>query len=432
MAHDSPHPPSGDGARAAFPGLVERLRLRFGGKVRPLGGGRQPVFLVPALVTALDLVLFSSFVTGPPGGTRSSPTLEVAFAAAGLAVLVVRRRAPALASGGLSLHSIVASLLLGYSPVLTVCVALSTAVVRSQPRRALIAVLFALASSGAWVASEVRSTPEVTSWGQAALIAVGYMVLILVAVGIGIWYRVGTERVSQLERSREEDARLAVAAERRRVARELHDIVAHTVSLMVLQAAGARRILRMDPARAEDALGNVEDAGIQAMGELGRLLGILRADGGDNEGSEAHAQRGLADIDELVRSVSTAGVEVTVDVQGDRRQLDPSVELAVYRVVQEALTNVTKHAGHGTRASVKLGWHDDALLIDVRDDGRGHPRMQERLSSGHGLLGLSERVVLVGGTLRSQPCEGGGFEVRATLPIAPPPQAPLTATEAQG
>ncbi|MFD7659664.1 sensor histidine kinase, partial [Actinosynnema sp. NPDC059797] len=246
------------------------------------------------------------------------------------------------------------------------------------------------------------------------VVTVFYLLLYGCVWAAGRWTRISRRRA----------AREAVLSERTRIARELHDIVAHSVTVMVLQAAGARRVLATDRARVGEALGHIEEAGEQAMGELRRMLTALRLSCRDDppppDGVTGGPQPGLADLDHLVRVVSAAGVRVRTRVEGTPRCLAASVDLAAYRVAQEALTNVTKHVGPGATVEVRLTWGDADLTVTVVDDGRG--RLPDRaLSAHHGLTGLRERLAIIGGCLAADPRPEGGFRLTAVLP-APAPQ----------
>jgi signal transduction histidine kinase len=222
------------------------------------------------------------------------------------------------------------------------------------------------------------------------------------------------ERAAQLEHNQEERARVAVADERARIARELHDVIAHSVSVMTVQAGAARLLLAGDPQRALEPLLAVEETGRQALAEMRRLLGVLRDDAGE---PTLVPQPGLDDLPMLAATVREAGLEVEMAVEGTQRPLPAGVELAAYRILQEALTNTLKHAG-AARAQVTVRYAPESVLLEVRDDGRattadGH---------GHGLLGMRERAALYGGELQAGPLPRGGFAVRARLPVesAPP------------
>jgi signal transduction histidine kinase len=218
-----------------------------------------------------------------------------------------------------------------------------------------------------------------------------------------------------LEAQRDEQARAAVADERARIARELHDVVAHAISVVVLQARGGRRVLPTDPATAHEAFDVIESTSTQALGEMRRLLGLLR----DDDGVAFAPQPTLARLDELAAEVRAAGLEVAVSVEGEAAPLPPGVDVSAYRIVQEALTNALKHAGPA-RAFVRVTYDDDAVLVEVTDDGLGAaaPALNGVESGGHGLVGIRERVAIVGGSLDAGPRVEGGYAVRARLPDA--------------
>jgi signal transduction histidine kinase len=205
---------------------------------------------------------------------------------------------------------------------------------------------------------------------------------------------------------------VAVGDERQRIARELHDVMAHGVVLMVLQAQGARRILDRDPERARDALTAIEELGTTALAEIRESLGMLRADGA---GAELRPQPRLADLDELVAEMREAGLDVDVTVEGDPRRLGVAVERSAYRIIQEALTNAIQHAGP-VPAHVRLTFDDTDLRLEVADEGPGPSAGHRR---GHGLTGMRERARLHGGELEARAREGRGFVVRARLPLTP-------------
>jgi signal transduction histidine kinase len=205
----------------------------------------------------------------------------------------------------------------------------------------------------------------------------------------------------------------AVAIERARIARELHDVIAHSVSVMTVQAGAARLLLDEDSARARQSLVAVEETGRQALAEMRRLLGILRGD----ERQTLAPQPGTADIESLVDQVRAAGLPVDVVVEGRPRALAPGIDLAAYRVVQEALTNALKHA-RATHAGVSIHYGRDALELAVVNDGRV-PRDGR---GGHGIVGMRERVTLYGGEFDAGPRSEGGYAVHARLPLDGPPR----------
>jgi signal transduction histidine kinase len=209
---------------------------------------------------------------------------------------------------------------------------------------------------------------------------------------------------------REEAAARAVTEERRRIAREMHDLVGHSISVMVVQAGGARRILDLDRDRAVEAAVRIEATGREALAEMRRLLGLL----GSDEGA-LDPQPTLDALDRLAERARAAGLPLTVEVTGERHGLPTGAEVAAYRIVQEALTNAIKHAG-AAPTTVALHWGPDALEITVADRGTG--AASPLPGGGHGIVGMRERVRVYGGELSAEPRAGGGFVVRAQLPYA--------------
>jgi signal transduction histidine kinase len=257
------------------------------------------------------------------------------------------------------------------------------------------------------------------------------------------------ERAARLERDRDAQARIAAAAERARIARELHDVVAHNVSVMVVQADGARYALGSDPAKAREALTAISGTGRQALAEMRALLGVLRksddappgsppgsppvlpaAAEGDQQawsepaGSAATSEPpsltpmpGIEQLDDLLDQTRAAGLAVSWTIEGEPRPLAGGTALAAYRIVQESLTNSRKHAGPLARASVLLRYSPDAVELVITDDGLGGAAPCD--GAGHGLTGMRERAAMYGGSVRAGPVPGGGFLVTARLPVAP-------------
>ena len=218
------------------------------------------------------------------------------------------------------------------------------------------------------------------------------------------------ERAARAERDREAAARVAVAEERARIARELHDVVAHAVSVMVLQVGAVRHRMPDSQAENREALQNVEQAGRTALAEMRRLLGAMRR---DDDQPEYLPHPGLADLDSLLDDVRAAGLAVRLRVHGEPVALPPGLDLSAFRIVQEAVTNTLKHA-HAHQAEVDVHYEPHDLRVEVRDDGRG-PTTGDGL--GHGLVGIGERVKIFGGDLSAGAAPTGGFVLRARLPL---------------
>jgi signal transduction histidine kinase len=236
----------------------------------------------------------------------------------------------------------------------------------------------------------------------------------------GVWYvgrrmRFRAERAAELARERAAEARRVVAEERTRIARELHDIVAHRVSLMTVQAGAAKTVAADDPVSALRAMEAVEQAGRQALDELRHLLDVLRPEA---EVDGLAPQPGLGHVPRLVRQFEDAGLDVSLAMDDVRTELPARVDLSAYRIVEEALTNVLKHAGPGSRTEVRLVSNGQAITIEVLNSGRGATILP---GSGHGILGMRERAQLLGGSLDAGPRPGGGFRVVAHLPVDPGP-----------
>lgn len=231
----------------------------------------------------------------------------------------------------------------------------------------------------------------------------------------GVWLagraiRRRRQREAELVLERDTKAVAAVAEERTRIARELHDVVAHAVSVIVLQARGGRRVLDDDPADAREAFDTIEQTGKEALAEMRRLLGLLRA---DDEELALAPQPSLGQLDRLAAQVREAGLPVEVAIEGEPRELPPGVDVSAYRIVQEALTNALRHAGPA-RARVLVRYGEDELELEITDDG---PGVTNGDGGGHGLVGIRERVAVYGGDLRAGARTEGGYALRARLPL---------------
>ena len=227
---------------------------------------------------------------------------------------------------------------------------------------------------------------------------------------------VAESRATQAEQERDAATRVAVAEERARIARELHDIVAHAVSVMVLQVGAVRHRLPDPMAEDRDALRGVEQAGRGALAEMRRLLSVMRREG---DGLELAPQPGLDGLDSLIKEISRAGLPVELHVAGKRFPLPPGIDLSAYRIVQEGLTNALKHA-RATHAEVTVRYAPNAVGIEVHDDGTGAtPSDGHGHGPGHGLIGIRERVRLYGGEMTAGTTNGGGFTLSTRLPLTP-------------
>ena len=222
-------------------------------------------------------------------------------------------------------------------------------------------------------------------------------------------------RADYLERDREQLARIAVIEERTAIARELHDIVAHSVSVMLVAVRGARDVLHSSPDVADATLARVEASGEQSIAELRRILALLRE---PEQDAESRPQPSIAELDRLIAEHRAGGLPVDLEIVGEPRPLPGGVELSVYRIVQEALTNVLKHS-QPSRVIVTLAFRDSTLEVEVLDDGAAAVTDGARTGGGHGIVGMRERVALLGGTLQTGSRASGGFRVAARLPIGP-------------
>ena len=221
------------------------------------------------------------------------------------------------------------------------------------------------------------------------------------------------DRAHRLEVERQQERELAAADERSHIAREMHDIVAHSLSVIITQADGARYASAEDPDIAPKTLGVIAETGRGSLREMRRLLGVLRGD----DAASTRPLPSLADMDELLESVKRGGLEAGLSITGTpRRALPPGAELTAYRVVQESLTNVLKHAGPKARAEVALQWTPTGLKLGVRDDGRGAASALHDDGAGQGIKGMAERLSLYDGTVKAAPAAGGGFRVDAFIP----------------
>lgn len=392
--------------------------------------------LLAAAIAVTNVAGLASWETfeGAPGATPPdllAYVLVVLFAAP----LAWRRRAP-LAVLAATFATLVVYLLLDYPEAslgLSNLVALYTVGAHCERRRsragfgAAIALIVAMMAIG-WLTED--ELPAIGVISNLALFSGAWL------LGDNLQtrraYLAGLEEnVANAERERRAESLRAVQEERIRIARELHDVVAHGMSVMVVQASGAQRMLGSDTevsdrrsvVRTREALTNIETTGREALGEMRRLLGIVRDESDD---AEMAPQPGLDDIDDLVARWSDAGLRVDLHRRGDPDGVTAGVGLTAYRVVQEALTNVSRHAGPGATAEVAVDVSDDIVQIVVADDGRGAAAVADTgpdadepaVGSGHGLVGMRERVGLYGGSVAAGPRNGGGYEVRVRIPVS--------------
>ena len=245
--------------------------------------------------------------------------------------------------------------------------------------------------------------------GDSAFHAVFLVAAWLFGDGVGsrrAYIREIEEKAERLERERESEARRAAAEEQARIARELHDVVAHALSVIVVQAGAADDVFEVDPGRAREPIRAIDSAARAALADLRRVLGILQQD------AAYEPQPGLGRLDRLIEQVRATGLEVALEVEGESRPLPAAVDLSAYRIVQEALTNTLKHAeAERVRVSVRYG---ERLALEIQDDGRAKANGS---TGGNGLIGMRERVALLGGSVAAGSAPGGGYRVSASIPI---------------
>jgi signal transduction histidine kinase len=369
----------------------------------PSADGRRDAITDVAITLAL-VALSAALVVGVMDGAGERAVAGL-LVAGHVAPLLVRRRHPLGVLGAMIVTALLSA-------------PLGVPVVVLGP-----AVLVGLYTVGA------RAEPPASRWALgAALVAAAVVVptngmdastLVTNAVGLSIAWWLG-DRARQAVHAAEheraeaaEAARRAAGVERLRIARELHDVVAHAMSVIAVQAGTGRFVIDESPEVARDALAAIETTSRSALEEMRRLLSVLRDD--DDAGGDLHPTPGLRDLDELVGATTQAGVAVDVAVHGEVLPLPSGVDLCAYRVVQEALTNVRRHARAKT-AAVSITYAPDCLHVVVDDDGVGGAAAP--LAGGHGLVGMVERVGLYGGTLDAGPRPGGGYRVAAHLPLA--------------
>ena len=380
-----------------------------------------------------------------PGGGRLLTALPFTL---GMVVPVIFRRKYPVAAFAAVITAGALQVLLLRRPTgadLAVLIVLYT-LAACRPRRISLrglAICLAGAATALWRWHPVHPSDGVYTIGVEALLFGGPVLLAWVLGDSARWrrgyYQALEEKAARLERERDAQAQVAAAAERARIAREIHDVVAHNVSVMVVQADGAAFALDASPQRAADALAAISATGRRALAEMRSLLGVLRdpasQEGDLTAGPGLAPQPGIDELGELLGQARAAGLPVSLTVSGVPRPVPEGEALAAYRVVQESLTNVRKHAGPGVTAAVSLGYAEEGLVIRVTDDGRGAAISDSGIpdsgipdsgvpdsgvpdADGHGLAGMRERIELYGGSVRTGARPGGGYEVVARLPLA--------------
>jgi signal transduction histidine kinase len=334
--------------------------------------------------------------------------------AAGGAALIARRRYPVSVLLATLVTAIWAEALGARMAWLAVIVAFFTAVLARQ-RAAAIASLVVGYVASVWPPWLIGQPGQVTV-AFALGLAAGLAFLLIVAELL----RIQSQRAAALARSRAEELRRRASEERLRMARDLHDVVAHNIAVINVQANTALHLMERQPERARSALATISDVSKQALVELRSILGVLRdVDAGGTPVAPRAPATGLARLGDLVDHAAAAGLAVRVEEHGQRAALPADVDLTAYRIIQEALTNSARHSGGG-QATVRLGYGHDALRVEVGDDGRPRPGgrpVAPANGSGHGIAGMTERAAALGGTLEAGPRPEGGFEVRAWLPL---------------
>jgi len=377
--------------------------------------------VVAAAVAALSVVEVASTSAEPLPGDRPADALAYALVIAASISLVWRRRAPIV------VLAIVTALLMtfwfrGHAALMSVLglpTLYAVAAHADHRRRAWWAMATASVALLVVAGVSVLNRPD----GFAFLQGLSIAAFLAGAIAAGVLIRnrerifVDTERrAATAEADRLAEAERAVIRERSRIAREMHDVVAHAMSVVAVQAAAGREIVHTNPDKAAEVFARIEAVGRESLTELRRMLGVLRETGDDD--ASLSPQPGISDIAMAVEQSNSIGVSTELIVEGDPRPLAPGIELAAFRIVQEALTNVRKHAGASASATVRISYETDLLVVEVTDDGSGAATSLAGVGSGNGLIGMRERVEIYGGRFSSGPRRGGGYTVRATLPVA--------------
>ena len=379
---------------------------------------------VVVVVVVLSVFDVASASSEHVAGEEPADWLAYVLVIAGSISLLWRRRLP-VAVLAIATAAASAFWLRGhgaYLSVLGITAFYSVAVHAEHRRRTWSAVAGLLLVLVATASVSLLDDPDGFAWIRGLSI----VVFIVAAIILGLVVRnrervfVATERRAETaEADRAAAAERAVLDERSRIAREMHDVVAHSMSVVAVQAAAGREIIETDPVKAAELFARIERVSRESLTELRRMLGVLR-DIGDTAASFT-PQPGVADIADAVAASRDSGVATELVIDGAQRPLPPGIELAAFRIVQEALTNARKHAGPSASVTVRMTYCEDTLVIDVSDDGRGARTSLATAGTGQGLIGMRERVEIYGGSLRAEPRRHGGFRVRAVLPIGKVP-----------
>ncbi len=289
----------------------------------------------------------------------------------------------------------------------------------SKRPQAFVATMVVGAALMVVASVSILDTP--TGYDTAGAISMASFLTTATVVGVLVRNRqrifAATEQRAELaEADRDAEAERAVARERSRIAREMHDVVAHGMSVIAVQAAAAQEIVHTNPDKAAEVLNRIENVGRESLTEMRRMLGVLRDSDDDAAAASLAPQPSLDDVNAAVARSADAGVATDLIITGQERELPPGIELAAFRIVQEALTNVLKHAGPMASASVTINYGPDALTVEIVDDGRGSVSSLSDVGGGNGLIGMRERVEIYGGELAAGPRTGGGYRIRAALP----------------
>jgi signal transduction histidine kinase len=397
------------------PGTADSMTARWAAILRRARHSRVMAVVEPVLPTLFVAAVAAAQLAHRSGSARSPLAVASVFSVLLAVPLIWRRRYPAATFGFLAAIAL-------------------TQWVTGTRLMADVALLIALYAM-------FEHSPARINWLAALALGLGAMLAVLrweragyrlqtlllltgtaaaaLSAGIAVRNRrmaltAATERGERRERERHQQALLESAAERARIAREMHDIVAHSLSVMVRLSDAAAAKLPLDPGRSSSAMVQVSVTGREALQDMRRLLGVLRT---ESDGTALRPPPGLADLGALFQQVRATGLDVEPEVTGVPGRIGPGVELVVYRTVQEALTNVLKHARHPTRVRVGLTYGPEQTVIEVEDDGAGLPAgSDQHAGDRHGLTGMAERIAVYGGQLRACPAPGRGWRLRATVP----------------